>query len=30
MTKTTEELQEMLQEIKNKPWSIIYKEKRGE
>lgn len=30
MTKTTEELQEFLYEIKNKPWSIIYKEKRGE
>jgi phospholipid/cholesterol/gamma-HCH transport system substrate-binding protein len=30
MTRTTEELQELLQEIKNKPWSIIYKEKRGE
>ncbi len=30
MTNTTEELQELLQEIKHKPWSIIYKEKRGE
>jgi phospholipid/cholesterol/gamma-HCH transport system substrate-binding protein len=30
MTNTTEELQELLQEIKNKPWSIIYKEKKGE
>ena len=30
MTKTTEELQELLQEIKNKPWSMIYKEKKGE
>lgn len=30
MTKTTEELQEVLQEIKNKPWSLIYKEGRGE
>jgi phospholipid/cholesterol/gamma-HCH transport system substrate-binding protein len=30
MTRTTEELQELLQEIKNKPWSIIYREKRGE
>ncbi|NWF98320.1 MAG: MCE family protein [Nitrospirae bacterium] len=30
MTRTTEELQEVLQEIKNKPWSLIYKEGRGE
>lgn len=30
MTSTTEELQELLREIKHKPWSIIYKEKRGE
>jgi len=30
MTNTTEELQELLQEIKHKPWGIIYKEKRGE
>lgn len=30
MTKTTEELQELLREIKNKPWSIIYKEKERE
>jgi phospholipid/cholesterol/gamma-HCH transport system substrate-binding protein len=30
MTRTTEELQELLQEIKNKPWSIIYREKRGD
>jgi len=30
MTRTTEELQELLQEIKNKPWSIIYREKKGE
>jgi phospholipid/cholesterol/gamma-HCH transport system substrate-binding protein len=30
MTKTTEELQELLQELKNRPWSIIYKEKGGE
>jgi ABC-type transporter Mla subunit MlaD len=30
MTKTTEEMQELLHEIKNKPWSILYKEKRGE
>lgn len=30
MTRTTEELQEVLQEIKSKPWSLIYKEGRGE
>jgi phospholipid/cholesterol/gamma-HCH transport system substrate-binding protein len=30
MTRTTEELQDLLQEIKNKPWSLIYKEKKGE
>lgn len=30
MTRTTEELQDLLQEIKHKPWSVIYKEKRGE
>ncbi len=30
MTKTTEELQEVLQEIKTKPWSLIYKEGKGE
>jgi ABC-type transporter Mla subunit MlaD len=30
MTKTTEELQELLQEIRHKPWSVIYKEKRGD
>ncbi len=30
MTRTTEELQDLLQGIKNKPWSIIYKEKKGE
>jgi phospholipid/cholesterol/gamma-HCH transport system substrate-binding protein len=30
LTKTTEELQELLQEIKNKPWSIIYKERKEE
>lgn len=29
MMRTTEELKEVLQEIKNKPWSIIYKEERG-
>lgn len=30
LNQTTEELQELLQEIKNKPWSIIRMEKRGE
>lgn len=30
MTRTTEELQELLLEIKSKPWSIIYKEGKGE
>jgi len=30
MTRTTEDLQDLFQEIKNKPWSIIYTEKRGE
>jgi len=30
MTKTTEELQIFLQEIKNKPWSLFYKEGKGE
>jgi len=30
MTRTTEELQELLTEIKHKPWSIIYKEGKGE
>jgi phospholipid/cholesterol/gamma-HCH transport system substrate-binding protein len=30
MTKTTEELQELLQEIRHKPWSVIYKEKKGD
>ena len=29
MNKTTEELQDLFQEIKNKPWSIIYKERKG-
>ena len=28
LAETTEDLQEVLQEIKNKPWSIIYKERR--
>jgi uncharacterized lipoprotein YmbA len=30
MTRTTEELQGLLQEIKNKPWGIIYKERGNE
>lgn len=30
MTKTTEELQIFLQEIKTKPWSLFYKEGKGE
>lgn len=30
LNRTTEELQELLQEIKQKPWSIIHKEKKGE
>ena len=30
MTVATEALQEVLQEIKNKPWSIIYKERNAE
>jgi methyl-accepting chemotaxis protein len=30
MTVATEALQEVLQEIKNKPWSIIYKERNTE
>jgi len=30
MTKTTEELQDLLQEIKHKPWSVLYKQKGGE
>jgi phospholipid/cholesterol/gamma-HCH transport system substrate-binding protein len=30
MTKTTEELQDLLQEIKHKPWGLLYKEKGGE
>ncbi len=29
LTETTEDLQEVLQEIKNKPWSVIYKEGKG-
>jgi hypothetical protein len=30
MTKTTEELQIFLQEVKTKPWSFFYKEGKGE
>jgi ABC-type transporter Mla subunit MlaD len=30
MTRTTRELQELLQELKSKPWSIIYQERKGE
>ena len=30
MNKTTEDLQELFKEIKHKPWSIIYTEKKGE
>jgi phospholipid/cholesterol/gamma-HCH transport system substrate-binding protein len=30
MTKTTEELQDLLQEIKHKPWGLLYREKGGE
>jgi ABC-type transporter Mla subunit MlaD len=30
LNRTTEDLQELLQEIKQKPWSIIHKEKKGE
>lgn len=30
MSGTTEEMHDLLQEIKNKPWSIIYKENKGE
>jgi phospholipid/cholesterol/gamma-HCH transport system substrate-binding protein len=29
MTKTTEDLQDLIQEIKAKPWSLIYKEGKG-
>jgi len=29
MTKTTEDLQDLIQEIKTKPWSLIYKEGKG-
>jgi hypothetical protein len=30
LNRTTEDLQELIQEIKHKPWSIIHKEKKGE
>jgi len=30
MTRTTDELQDLLHEIKSKPWSVIYKEGKGE
>ena len=30
MTETTGELQEVLQELKTKPWSVLYKERKGE
>jgi len=30
MAETSEELRELIQEIKNKPWSLIYKEKRND
>ena len=30
MTRTTEEMQDLLQEIKHKPWSVLYKENLGE
>jgi len=30
MTETTGELQEVLQELKAKPWSLLYKERKGE
>jgi phospholipid/cholesterol/gamma-HCH transport system substrate-binding protein len=30
MTKTSEDLQEVLQGLKNRPWSIIYKEGKGD
>lgn len=30
MTRTTEDLQDVLQDIKSKPWSVVYKEGRGE
>lgn len=30
MTRTTEDLQEVIQELKSKPWSVVYKEGKGE
>ncbi len=30
MTRTTDELQDLIHEIKSKPWSILYKEGKGE
>jgi ABC-type transporter Mla subunit MlaD len=30
MTKTTEDLRDVIQELRRKPWSIFYKEKKGE
>ena len=30
MTRTTEELQDLIHEMKSKPWSILYKEGKGE
>lgn len=30
LNNTTEDLQEVLQEIKNKPWSVVYKEGKGD
>ncbi|MBI5641060.1 MAG: MCE family protein [Nitrospirae bacterium] len=30
MTRTTEDLQEVLQDLKSKPWSLIYREGKGE
>jgi ABC-type transporter Mla subunit MlaD len=30
MTRTTEELQALIQEVKRKPWSVIYKEGKGD
>ena len=30
MSETTLDLQDLIHELKNKPWSLIYKEKSGE
>ncbi|MBI5848938.1 MAG: MCE family protein [Nitrospirae bacterium] len=30
MTRTTDELQELIHDVKSKPWSVIYKEGKGE